>query len=150
MVYLPNISAKQFKRKCMKNRLSKILLITLLLALLLAACQSSKAEEGPVEAYWAYYEYCENKQFESAEKYLDEEARAQIESIGVCGFTHDAINRIEANRAGAQRVFSDDPETNISDNSAVMNWIDDQGFLASVFLVKTEDGWKVAYTIWST
>lgn len=134
----------------MKNRLSMILLIVILLALLLAACQSPETQDGPAEAYWAYYEHCVNKQFDSAEKYLDEEARAQIRAIGVCGFTHDAINRVEAERGGTQRNFSDDPVTEISDNSAVMNWVDDQGYLASVYLVKTEDGWKVAYTVWST
>ena len=134
----------------MKNRLSKILLFSLLLVLLLAACQSSQPEEGPAEAYWAYYEYCENKEYEAAEKYLNEESRAQIGAIGVCGFTHDAINRIEAERNGTQRVFSDNPETDINENSAVMSWVDDQGYLAIVHLVKTEDGWKVAYTVWST
>ena len=134
----------------MKNRLSMIVLIAILLALLLVACQSPETEEGPAEAYWIYYEHCVNNRFDSAEKYLNEEARAQIRSIGVCGFTHDTINRVEAERGGTQRNFSDDPVTEISDNSAVMNWIDDQGYLASVYLVKTEDGWKVAYTVWST
>ena len=134
----------------MKNRLSKILLIAVLLLLLLAACQSSEKEEGPADAYWSYYEHCVNKQFDSAEKYLDEEAKAQIQAVGVCGFTHDAINRIEAERGGTARVFSDDPVTEINGNSAVMRWIDDQGYLASVYFVETEDGWKVVYTVWST
>jgi hypothetical protein len=30
-----------------------------------------------------------------------------------------------------------------------MSWIDDQGNLALVHLIKTEEGWKVDYAVWS-
>jgi len=133
----------------MKNHLLKVLLISIFLVLSLVACQSAEPEEGPAESYWSYYEYCENKQFETAERYLDEEARAQKAAIGVCGFTHDAINRYEAERGGTERTFSEEPVTEISENSAVMSWVDEQGYLAIVHLIKTEDGWKVANTVWS-
>jgi hypothetical protein len=133
----------------MKNRLSKILLITILLVLLLAACQSTETEAGPADAYWAYYEACEDQKFETAESYLDEEAKAQIEAIGVCGFTHNAINRYEAERGGTQRTFSEEPILDVDGNGAVMTWIDDQGYLAIVHLIKTGDEWKVAYAVWS-
>ena len=133
----------------MKNRLSKILLIAILLLLLLAACQSTETEQGPADAYQAYYEACENRKYGTAELYLDEEAQAQIGAIGVCGFTHDAINRYESERGGTQRTFSEDPIVDVDGNSAVMSWVDDQGNLAIVHLIKTGDGWKVAYTVWS-
>jgi hypothetical protein len=133
----------------MKNKIQKILAIAFILVLLLAACQSAETEQGPAEAYESYYEYCQTAQYELAEGYLSEEARAQVAVIGVCGFTHDAINQIEAERGGVERVFSDDPEILINENSAVMTWIGEQGYLAIIRLFNIEDGWKVVDTTWS-
>jgi hypothetical protein len=137
------------KRSTMKKNIQIILPLTFLLVLLLTACQGMQSEQGPTEAYQSYYEHCQSEQYELAEGYLSEDARTQVAVIGVCGFTHDAINRIEAERGGIQRVFSEDPEFEINEDSAVMSWIDDQGYLAIVHLLNTEDGWKVAYTVWS-
>ena len=135
----------------MQNRLAKILLVSILFVLSLAACgsQPAETEEGPTAAYWAYFQACENGKYDSAVNYLTEEAKAQVESIGACGFTHDAINRVEAESTGIERTFSDDPGLDASEKSAVMTWIDDQGNLAMVHLVKDAEGWKVAYTVWS-
>jgi hypothetical protein len=159
MVYLRNISAFWVISNCftseevpqkegvMRNRLSKILIIAILLVLLLTACQS--AEEGPAAAYWGYFESCENGKYESAGLFLDEEAKLQIESIGVCGFTHDAINRYEIERGGTERIFSEEPILDIDGNMAVMTWVDDQGKVAIVQLINTGDGWKIAQAVWS-
>lgn len=135
----------------MQNRISKILLLLILMLLSLAACQSQSAEteEGPTAAYWGYYEACENGKYDSAESLLAEAAKAQIDAVGVCGFTHDAINRVDAGSSGMERTFTDDPVLDTSGKRAVMTWIDDQGNLAIVNLIKDAEGWKVAYTIWS-
>ena len=131
----------------MKNRLSLILFISILLVLLLSACQSN--EEGPAAAYWGYFEACDNGKYESARLFLDEEAKLQIDSIGVCGFTHDSINRYEAERGGTERTFSEEPVLEVEENNAVMTWVDDQGKVAIVQLIKTGDGWKIVQTMWS-
>ncbi len=134
----------------MKNRFSKILLTFALFVLLLTACQSSDAEMGPDDAYWAYYEACESGRFGEAELLLTEDARAQKASVGICGFTHDAINEYERANGRPERTFSEEPELTIEEDSAVMTWFDDQGNIANVFLVKLEDGWKISHSVWST
>ena len=95
----------------MQNRFSKFLLLSVLLFLALAGCQSQPEEskEGPAAAYWKYYKACEDGKFNSAKLYLTEEAKAQNASIGACGFTHDSINRTEMESGGGERIFSDDP-----------------------------------------
>jgi hypothetical protein len=132
----------------------KRFVLTLLLALLtlfvLVGCRSGGSEEGPAGAYWGYYEACENGEYDTAEGYLAEEAQSQIETIGVCGFTHDAINRVAAERGMAERTFSDEPQVDVQENSASITWIDDSGNLAIVSLTKDVGGWKVSRTIWST
>ena len=133
----------------MKNRFSKILLILTLLIVLLAACQSTGDNMGPDDAYWAYYEACESGRFGEAELLLTEDARAQKASVGICGFTHDAINEYERARGGTERTFSEEPELTVDENGAVMIWFDDQGNIATVFLVELEDGWKIAHSVWS-
>lgn len=131
----------------MNTRLAKIHVTAILLVLLLGACRS--AAGGPEEAYWGYYDACASNQFQTAEEFLHEDAAVQIPAVGVCGFTHDAINRYEAARGGTERTFSEDPVLDSDDNNAALSWIDDQGNLAIVQLVNTSDGWKVFQATWS-
>jgi hypothetical protein len=130
----------------MRNSTSKILLVALLFILLLSACQSAK---NPDEVYWEYYEACQENRFEDAETFLTEEAQAQRATVGVCGFTHDAINDYLIERGQPTRTFSNEPELTAQEVRASLVWIDDTGNIASVTLLKTEDGWKVAESIWS-
>ena len=133
----------------MKVHLSKVLLIAIFLGLWLTACQSAETEEGPADAYWGYYESCENGKYETARNYLDDQAKMQIDAVGVCGLTHDAVNRYVAESGGTERTFSEEPVLEVIEDRAIMSWLDDQGNMALVYLIKMEDGWKVADTIWS-
>ena len=132
----------------MKIRFTKTLLILALFVLLLAACQSTGAEMGPDETYWAYYEACESGRFGEAELLLTEDARAQKATIGICGFTHDAINEYERKNGRPERTFTEEPELTVNEDSAAMVWFDDQGNIANVILIK-EDVWKIARSVWS-
>jgi hypothetical protein len=132
-----------------RNRLSKILLLSTLFVLALAGCQSAENKEGPADAYWMYYQACEDGNYGSAKLYLTEAAKAQNQTIGFCGFTHDAINRVQGGSAGAERTFNDDPLIDANENNAILTWIDEQGNLAIVHLIKDAEGWKVTHTIWS-
>ena len=131
----------------MNHNLSKILLLALLLVLALAACQSD--ESRPEAAYQAYYQACEESKYDSAAEYLTDEAQKRIDSIGVCGFTHDAINRYEVARGGTERVFAEEPVVDSDETNAAITWIDDQGKIAIVQLMKTGGGWKIKQTVWS-
>jgi hypothetical protein len=133
----------------MKTQFSKIPLILTLLIILLAGCKSAETEAGPDETYWKYYEACEVGQYETAVKYLTEDARDRVAAIGACGFTHDAINEYELSRGGTERIFSEDPELTINGNVAAMSWFDNTGNIANVSLIKTEDGWKISESLWS-
>lgn len=134
----------------MKNRFSKILLIFAVFVLLLAACRSTGDQLGPDETYWAYYEACENGRFGEAELLLTEDAQDQKATVGICGFTHDAINEYERANGRPARTFSEEPELMNEEDRAVMTWFDDQGNIANVILVKSDDSWKIAHTVWST
>ena len=133
----------------MKNHFSKSLLIFTLLMLLLTACQSQNSNKEADEIYWEYYQACEDGNYETAKEFITEEAMEQSASVGVCGFTHDAINDYLIARGEAERTFSQEPSFSNEGNRAVMTWIDDQGNLANVFLNKTEDGWKISDALWS-
>jgi hypothetical protein len=134
----------------MKNRIPKILLISTLFILLLAACQSAPSEKSPDEVYWEYYQACQENRFETAEKLLTEGARAQRATVGVCGFTHDAINDyLKSQGETTERIFSEEPELTTQEDEAFLTWVDDTGNIANVILVKTDDGWKVDQTVWS-
>ncbi len=132
----------------MKNRTFSILLILTILALALTACGSSK--DDPEAVYWDYFQACENEKLIKAEGFLSPEAKSLAETIGVCGFTHDAINSIMAAQGGVIRSFSGDPEVQVQGDSAALTWFDDQGYLTTVFLKKVEGTWKILKTVWST
>ena len=136
----------------MKNKATIFALILMLLALLLTGCkadQDEKPAEGPEGAYWAYYEACQDELFETAILSLTETARQRANDIGVCGFTHDAINDLLVTQGGTIRTFSEEPEILIDGDSAALTWFDDQGNLANVSLIQTTEGWKISETIWS-
>lgn len=136
----------------MTNKTRLFALMLVLLALMLAACkadQEATPAEGPENAYWAYYQACQDERFETAAMYLTETARERANDIGVCGFTHDAINDLIVAQGGTIRTFSEDPEVFIDDGSAALTWFDDQGNLANVSLTKTEEGWKISEALWS-
>jgi len=133
----------------MKNYFSKSLLIFTLFVLVLTACQSQKSKKEADEIYWEYYQACEDGKYETAEEFITEEAKEKSASVGVCGFTHDAINDYLIARGEAERTFSQEPTVSGSGNRTVISWIDDQGNLANVFLNKTEDGWKISDALWS-
>ena len=133
----------------MKSQLARIGLILALATILLAACKPAEASQTPDEVYWEYYNACEAGQYETAEKLLSENARQRVAAVGVCGFTHDAINDYEISRGGTIRNFLEEPELAIEDDQAVMSWIDDTGNIANVFMIETDDGWKVSESLWS-
>jgi hypothetical protein len=130
----------------MTNRSAVLILFVAVIVILLAGCGS---DTGPADVYWAYWEACSNGDFIKAEKYLTEAARERSNALGVCGFTHDAINTIEAAAGNSPRGFSEDPELIAEENGATLTWYDDTGNLAMVSLILADGEWKVTDTIWS-
>jgi hypothetical protein len=127
----------------MNTSFSKITLILMLLAVLLAGC-GGIGEKGPEEAYWAYHEACQSGAYETAQQFLTAEARKRSLIIGVCSFAHDAVSDTDIANGITERTFSTDPEVNIAEDAAVLTWIDDMGIIVSIFMEKTENGWMVA------
>ena len=133
----------------MKQQILKTGLLVALFLLLIAACQAGDSQAGVLETYEAYYAACETGDFEAAKNFLSEDAQEKATVLGVCAFTHDAINEYAASQGQALRTFSEAPEVEENETSAAIGWYDDQGNIASVFLHKTEDGWKIIDAIWS-
>jgi len=130
----------------MKNRFSIQLLFLASLIFLLSGCSQGGT---PDEAYWQYFKACSEGKFDDARQLLTENARETSRSLGVCAFTHDAINTVEAQKGNPPRTFSEDPMVNVLETRASLTWIDDQGNLASVILVLIEEEWKVTEATWS-
>ncbi len=133
----------------MKKQLIAPIVLIALLAILATGCKSK--ETGPLEAYQAYWEACEASQFATAKQYLAEEAQAKTDALGICGFTHDAINTILAASGDELRTFSEAPEVSIQEDfgTAGITWFDDQGNIAQVALVKVDGNWKIIESQWS-
>jgi len=130
----------------MKHQYLVLVLLMAVLTFLLSGCGS---KTGPEEVYWQYWDACSKGEFQTAEEYILESAQEAAKTLGSCGFTHDAINTFEANKGNPPRTFSKDPEVSIQDTISSLIWIDDQGNIATVRLVKTEDVWKIVETTWS-
>ena len=127
---------------------SRILIssIILLTAILLVSCsQDSK----PEVIYWQYYDACTEGRFDDARQKLTESAIENAQSLGVCAFTHDAINTSETQKGNPIRTFSEEPTLNEHEKMASLTWIDDQGNIASVILIQVEGDWKVTEATWS-
>jgi hypothetical protein len=130
----------------MKNRTFLIASIVLGLAFILAGC---KPEATVEDIYWDYWQACADGDFAAAKLLLSADAIAVSETLGVCAFTHDAINTVEAQQGNPARAFSQDPEINTRESVASLTWIDDQGNLAIVTLVAVDGGWKINQANWS-
>lgn len=130
----------------MKNHRGFLVFIFAILALTLVACGQ---KSNPADVYWQYQKACSDGNFLEAEKFLEESARDRARTLGVCGFTHDAINTSEIANGRPERTFSTDPEANVDDNSASITWYDDQGNIATVLLIEINGEWKVTEAIWS-
>ncbi len=130
----------------MKNRTFLFALIVVGISLILAGC---KPEASPDEIYWQYWQACADGDFSAAKLYLADDAVTTAETLGICAFTHDAINTIEAQQGNPARTFSQDPVLNASEKIASLTWIDDQGNLANVTLVAVDGIWKISETSWS-
>ena len=116
-------------------------------AFILVSCGSPKV--GAERVYWEYWEACSDGKFSDAELHLSPDAKNRSDAVGVCGYTHDAINIVEISRGNPARTFSKDPEVITQENSASLTWIDDQGNIALVSLLKIDDTWKILDAIWS-
>ena len=116
----------------MNKRSIMLIFIFAMVAIVLVGCGS---DSEPADAYWAYWEACSKGDFTTAEKHLTEDARERSKALGVCGFTHDAINTIEAAAGNPPRGFSEDPEVIAEENGATLTWYDDTGNLAMVTLI---------------
>jgi hypothetical protein len=130
----------------MKNQSGLLVLILIVFAFLAVGCSSTP---GPEDIYMQYWEACSEGSFGDAVDYLSENAKESVMALGSCGFTHDAINTIEAESGNPPRTFSEDPEVSITDNQASIVWIDDQGNLAVVMLIKDDDTWVIEGATWS-
>lgn len=129
----------------MRNQ-NLISLLILLVTILLAGCnQDSK----PEAVYWQYYDACTEGRFDDARQKLTESAIETSRSLGVCAFTHDAINTSETQKGNPVRTFSEEPTLNEHQKMASLTWIDDQGNIASVILIQVEGDWKVTEATWS-
>jgi len=130
----------------MKKRTLLFVLIIVGLATILAGC---KAQTNAEEVYWQYWQACADGDFAAAGLLLAEDAVVTAETLGVCAFTHDAINTIEAQQGNPAHTFSSDPEINTSEKVASLTWVDDQGNLAIVTLVAADGDWKISQASWS-
>jgi hypothetical protein len=140
------------KRKYMKKKTLLIFSISMALTLALTACGSQEETVDltePDDVYWAYFEACESQNLSQARVHLTESAKQRAQTLGVCSFTHDAINVVEQNQGNPVRTFSEDPELNVEDENASLTWIDDSGNLAFVVMAKENGEWKVMETHWS-
>lgn len=130
----------------MKNKSSLLIFLITIMVFLVAGCSSKSTAE---DVYWQYFEACTNGDFKTAENFLAENALATAQQMGVCAFTHDAINTYEAQRGNQPRTFSQDPMMNINEKVTSITWLDDQGNLANVVLVIVDGEWKVTEVTWS-
>ena len=123
------------------------LLLSMLLTILSITGCTQKA--NPEDIYQEYYNDCVGGNFDSAKLHLEEKASEPSSTLGVCAFTHDAINTIEAQKGNPLRSFSQEPIVNTHENLSSITWIDDQGNLATVTLRLLEGEWKISNTTWS-
>lgn len=131
----------------MKKESFLLMFILILGAAFLAGCSSE--DLGPEEVYSEYWDACSNGGITRAENYLSEKAKEKAQLFGVCGFTHDAINVVEAAQGNPARTFSTDPKLGITENVATLTWVDDQGNLAIVFFALENGEWKINDARWS-
>ncbi len=130
----------------MKNQHGLLVVISIVFALLAGGCSSTP---GPLDVYMLYWEACSEGNFAEAAQYLSENVRGSTGALGNCGFTHDAINTIEASSGNPPRIFSEDPEVSIIDNQSSIIWFDDQGNIAMIILVRADDSWAIVDATWS-
>lgn len=130
------------------KKLSIFFLITLFTTQVftMVSCRSKLTAE---DTYWQYWDACTKGEFIQAKDFLTEEAVASATTLGVCAFTHDAINTIETQQGNPPRTFSQDPTVNEREGISSLTWVDDQGNLASVILVEVNGKWKVTEANWS-
>ncbi|MFO8036599.1 MAG: hypothetical protein R6U57_08260 [Anaerolineales bacterium] len=133
----------------MNKKISAFVWIAMVLSVFLAACGSNARPTEPDEIYWAYWEACSDQNLSEARTHLTEGAKQRAQTLGVCGFTHDAINTYEKNQGNPVRTFSEDPELYVEEEIASLTWIDDSGNLAMVVMVPENGEWKIQYSRWS-
>ncbi len=125
------------------------LLIVFIMVILAFTATGCGLKSGPEDVYWQYWDVCSEGKFTEAEQFISDNARETARTLGVCAFTHDAINTIEAANGNPPRTFSEQPEVYTQDNSSSLTWFDDQGNFATVILVKVDDSWKIVEATWS-
>ena len=130
----------------MKIKHSLLILSLAILVFLLAGCQPKTPAE---QAYWQYYEACNSGDFNAAQNFVAESSLNAMGTLGVCAFTHDAINTYEAQRGKPARTFSQDPEVQVHEQRASMTWVDDLGNLAIIQMSEINGEWKVTEATWS-
>lgn len=129
------------------NTQVKALVFTLMV--LVISLQGCSSETGPETTYWQYWKACSEGKFDKTKQFIAENVKPPAGALGSCGFTHDAINTIEASSGKPLRTFPHDPEVLIDERATSLTWIDDQGNITNVVLVYVEGKWKVTNTYWS-
>lgn len=130
----------------MQNRYLILVYTLLFLVILLTGCDQGNT---PETVYWQYYEACSEGRFDEAKQKLSENAIDTSQPMGVCAFTHDAINARETQMDNPLRIFSDDPKVNQQEQIASLVWLDDKGNIAAVMLVLIDKEWKINEVTWS-
>jgi hypothetical protein len=130
----------------MNNQRGLLTLFLIVFATLLAGCSSAP---GPEEIYQQYWDACSEGKFDEAEQFLSKNATQTAINLGSCALTHDAINTMQADSGQPLRTFSKDPDVTTKDNVSTIIWIDDQGNLAMITLVREDDTWKISQATWS-
>lgn len=130
----------------MRERFFIPVFILMTLAMLFTGCSQG---DTPKEIYWQYYAACKEGRFDDASQKLAEGTLRTPNILGVCAFTHDAVNTIEAQKGNPPRTFSNDPKIVLTDEMASLTWIDDQGNIVTVTLILEEGDWKITEVIWS-
>jgi len=136
----------------MKKKILLIVSISTVLTLALTACGSQRETADltkPDDVYWAYFEACASQNPSQARVHLTESAKQIAQTLGVCSFTHDAINVVEQNQGNPAWSFPEDPEVIVNEEAASLTWVDEKGNLAIVILVDENGKWKIKESRWS-
>jgi hypothetical protein len=134
----------------MDKNFNRIIIFTLLIGVVLAACGSAEETEeirNPVDVYWEYWNYCVSGKEEKAELLLTNNAKDVGERFGVCSFMHD-YSLVIGQFPGYNELLLDftdiEPEVHIDDDSATLIWAPNEGMVTAVIVLLNVDGeWKI-------
>lgn len=127
----------------MKNRI--ILVMSSLI--ILAGLSSCSLESGsPEAAYQRFKSACDRGDTATAESYATDDAILANREYGICILTHDGLGRSITGTSWFT-FTSEDPEVQVSGNTAYLTWWTDTGKEVRVTMYKIGSSWKIKETL---